>query len=248
MTRSSDFLARVPAFRLLDAAELREFAENVEIDFSPAGTALLAEGDPPSEFLKIVVSGGVKVSLPAGDAGEVEVDYRSEGAAIGYLSLFSGEPSRANVAAVEDTLCYLIPRAQFLALLERRPDIREFFTRTFITTYLDKVFNDLRDGRRARGGREQRMFTTPVGDLIQRLAVTAPTHLCIRDAARLMSANRISSLVIATADGEPVGIITDRDLRDKVAAGAFDGAQPVETIMSPLWPAPTRTTSASRRW
>ena len=228
------FLARVPAFRLLDQAEVRELASNVEVDFSPAGTAILAEGDPPSEFLKIVVSGGVKVSLTAGDGDEVEVDYRSEGAAIGYLSLFSGERSRVNVAAVEDTLCYLIPREHFLALLERRPDVREFFTRTFITTYMDKLFSDLRDGSLARGGRTQLMFSTPVGDLIKRAAVTAPPHISIRDAARVMSRHRVSSLVISSADREPVGIITDRDLRDQVAAAAFDDAQPVETIMSPL--------------
>lgn len=228
------FLARVPAFRLLDAVDLREMAAHVEIDFSPAGTPLLAEGDPPSEFLKIVVSGGVKVSLSAGDAGDVEVDYRSEGAAIGYLSLFSGERSRTNVAAVEDTLCYLIPREHFLALLERRPDVREFFTRTFITTYMDKLFSDLRDVNRARGGREQRLFSTPVGELVKRAAVTAAPQLPIRDAARVMSRNRVSSLVISAADRAAVGIITDRDLRDKVAAPAFDGAAPVETIMSPL--------------
>jgi CBS domain-containing protein len=230
----ADFLARVPAFRLLDAAEVRELASNVELDFSPAGTAILAEGDPPSEFLKIVVSGGVKVTLPAGDAGDVEVDYRSEGAAVGYLSLFSGERSRVNVAAVEDTLCYLIPREHFLALLERRPDVREFFTRTFITTYMDKLFSDLRYGSLARGGREQLLFSCPVGDLIQRAAVTAPPHVSIRAAARIMSDNRVSSLVIAPVDRAPVGIITDRDLRDKVAAAAFDAAAPVETIMSPL--------------
>lgn len=230
----AEFLARVPAFRLLDATEVRKMAANVEIDFSPAGTAILTEGDPPSEFLKIVVSGGVKVTLTAGDAGEVEVDYRSKGAAIGYISLFSGEPSRVNVAAVEDTLCYLIPREHFLALLERRPDVREFFTRTFISTYMDKAFSDLRDGSLARGGRKQLIFSTTVGDLIKRSAVTAPPHVSIRDAARVMSRHRVSSLVIAPTDCEPVGIITDRDLRNRVAAAAFDGAAPVETIMSPL--------------
>ena len=230
----AEFLAQVPAFRLLDAAEVRELASNVEIDFSPAGTSLLAEGDPPSQFLKIVKSGGVKVSLSAGDAGEVEVDYRSEGAAIGYLSFFSGEPSRANVAAVEDTLCYLIPREHFFSLLERRPDVREFFTRAFITTYMDKLFSDLRDGNRARGGREQLMFSTPIGNLIKRAAITAPPQITIRDAARVMSTHRVSSLVISSPDRAPLGIITDRDLRDRVAAAGFDGAGPVETIMSPL--------------
>ena len=139
-----------------------------------------------------------------------------------------------NVAAVEDTLCYLIPREHFLALLERRPDVREFFTRTFIATYMDKLFSDRRDGSLARGGRAQPMFSTPVGELIKRAAITAPSHVSIRDAARVMSRHRVSSLVISSADHAPVGIVTDRDLRDKVAAGVFDGAAPVATIMSPL--------------
>ncbi len=230
----AEFLARVPAFRLLDAEELQALASIVQVDFSPAGAALLTEGGPPSEFLQIVVSGGVKVALAGSEGGDVEIDYRSEGAAIGYLSLFSGDRSRVSVSAVEDTLCYLIPREQILALLERRPDVREFFTRTFITTYMDKIFSDLRTGRLAKGGREQLLFSAPVGDLIKRAAVTAPPRIPIRDAARLMSRHHISSLVIAPADGEPVGIITDRDLRDKVAAVARDCSEPVETIMSPL--------------
>ena len=230
----ADFLARVPAFRLLEASEVHELAAHVEVDYAPAGATILAEGDPPSEFLKIVVSGGVKVTIPAGDAGEFEVDYRSEGAAIGYLSLFSGDLARANVTAVEETLFYLIPRERFLALLERNPVVREFFTRTFMATYMDKIFSDLRDGKRTRGSREQRLFSTPLGELITRVAVTAEPGISIRDAARLMSNQRISSLVIAPEGGVPVGIVTDRDLRDKVVAVASDSAAPVGAIMSPL--------------
>ena len=47
-----------------------------------------------------------------------------------------------------------------------------------------------------------------------------------------MSRNRVSSLVLTDAAGAPVGIVTDRDLRDKVAAVARDGAEPVGSIMS----------------
>ncbi len=226
----ADFFARVPAFRLLGAGELRELAEHVQVDFSPAGTVLSSEGGPPSEFLKIVVSGGVKVSLPAGNA--VGVDYRAEGAAIGYLSLFSGEPSRVNVTAVEDTVCYLIPRERFLALLERRPDLREFFTRAFLETYLEKAFSDLRAGSLANGTGEQLLFSTPVGRLVARAPVSAPVAVPIREAARVMSANRVSALVLTGDAGEPVGIVTDRDLRDKVAAAALDTGRPAKEIMS----------------
>lgn len=226
------FLARVPAFCLLEADDLRELASCVEIDFSSAGTALLMEGGPPSEFLQVVVSGGVKVALPAHDGGEVEVDYRTEGAAFGYLSLLSGESPRMNVTAVEDTLCYLIPRKPFLELLERRPVIHEFFTRAFITPYLDKAFSDVHATSLGLHGSEQLLFTTPIGQLQTREPVTASTGISIRDAAGIMSRNRVSSLVFIDAAGALVGIVTDRDLRDMVAAGVRDSAEPVGTIMT----------------
>jgi CBS domain-containing protein len=228
------FLARVPAFRLLDAASLQDLAASVEIDFLPAGTAVLTEGGPPSEFLQIVVSGGVKVALASAEGGDVEIDYRSEGAAIGFLSLYSGDHSRMNVTAAEDTLCYLIPRTTFLELLERRPDVREFFTSTFITSYLDRAFSDLRIGALTSGDGEQLLFRTPVAQLLTRQPVTAPPGICILDAARVMSRHRVSSLVITGGAGNPLGIVTDRDLRDKVAAVARDSAEPVEAIMSPI--------------
>ena len=202
------------------------------MDFALAGSALLTEGGPPSEFLQIVASGGVKVSLPADNGGEVVVDYRSEGAAFGYLSLLSGERSRMNATAVVDTVCYLIPRAPFLALLERRPQIHEFFTRAFIAPYLDKAFGDVRSTSLVLGGGEQMLFKTPVGQLPTREPVAASAGISIRDAAGLMSRNRVSSLVLVDAAGAPVGIVTDRDLRDKVAAVARDGAEPVGDIMS----------------
>lgn len=229
------FLARVPAFRLLEADEVRELAACIEIDFFPAGTALLVEGGAPSEFLQIVASGGIKVSLPASDGGEVVVDYRSEGAAIGYLSLLSGERSRMNVTAIEDSACYLIPRAPFMALIERQPAIHEFFTRAFITTYLDKAFSDVRATSLALGESERLLFTTSVGELSTREPVAAAAGISIKNAAGIMSRNRVSSLVLTDAAGAPVGIITDRDLRDKVTAVARDTAEPVGDIMSRIF-------------
>ena len=79
-----------------------------------------------------------------------------------------------NVTAVEDTLCYLIPREPFLALLERRPEIHDFFTQAFITTYLDKAFSDGRATSLGLGDSERLLFTTTVGELPTREPVTAP--------------------------------------------------------------------------
>lgn len=226
------FLRGIPPFQLLSEATLESLAETISLDFYPKGFPILTLGGPASDSLQIVVTGGTKVSMRSGDDEEIVVDYRSEGDAIGFLSLYSGDRSRTDVTAVDDTTCYLIPREPFLALLEANPDVREYFHRTFLSKYMDKAFTDMRSRSQLRGGSEKRLFTTPVGELATHTVVTAPPDVTIRSAAGIMSANRISSLVLVDDDAVPVGIITDRDLRDKVAARGRDTAEPVTNIMS----------------
>ena len=47
-----------------------------------------------------------------------------------------------------------------------------------------------------------------------------------------MADNKISSIVILDDSGMDAGIITDRDLREKVVAGGMDINRPVSVIMS----------------
>jgi len=226
------FLADTPPFSALDPPTLHALASGVLLDFYPKGFRILAAGGPPSDSLRLIVSGGVKVSLDPGGDGEVLVDYRSAGDAVGYLSLLSGDISRAEVTAAEDTVCYLLPREPFLRLLAERPAVREYFHRIFLAKYLDRAFDDMRNRTLLLGGGERLLFTTPLGDVLSRAPVTAPLAITIREAAGLMSRQRVSSLVLLDDGGGPAGILTDSDLRAKVAARALDTGQPAAAVMT----------------
>jgi len=72
----------------------------------------------------------------------------------------------------------------------------------------------------------------PVGAHCRRTVITCGPDTGLVDAARLMSEKAISSLVICE-DGNPVGIITDRDLRTKVVSQGLDlQYQTVAAVMS----------------
>lgn len=75
----------------------------------------------------------------------------------------------------------------------------------------------------------------PVGSYCRRNVATCRPQERLIDAAMLMSSQAISSLVVCD-EGKPVGIITDRDLRNKVVAKGVDPNQlTVAAIMtSPL--------------
>jgi CBS domain-containing protein len=62
--------------------------------------------------------------------------------------------------------------------------------------------------------------------------VTTSDTTSIREAAQLMSEKRVSSAVIIDSRHLPVGIVTDRDLRDKVVAKGRDINETVKDIMS----------------
>ena len=227
-----EFLARVPAFQSLDDQDLASLASNIEVEYYPRGVVISAQDGPPSEFLQIIASGAVRVSVASADGAETDFDFRSEGDLIGFLSLSGADRMRANVTAAEETVCYLVPREFFKALLDSRPALREFFSRTFLSRYMDRAFSDLRNRSQGADDGERLLLTTPVGSLATREVIAGRSDLTIREAAQIMSRNRVSALVINDAGGIPVGIVTDRDLREMVAAAARDFGEPVALIMS----------------
>lgn len=228
-----EFLRRVPPFQFLDEKTLNEFASGVSFEFYPKGTMILRQDGPASEHLRIIKRGGVKVFLKTGDDEEVIIDYRGEGETFGILSLVGGDKSRANVVATEDTICYLVKKDVILRLLDTNADFTEYFLKSFFNKFIDKVYGEMRNKSLLYTGGDKILFTTTIGDLITKPPVTASQNITIKEAAEIMSNNRISSIVLVDPDGNvPVGIVTDRDLRDKVVAKARDFNEPISKIMS----------------
>ena len=73
------------------------------------------------------------------------------------------------------------------------------------------------------------LITTPVQALIRRPPVTLPPHTTIQAAAQVMCEHRVSSVVIVQ-DGVLFGLITDRDLRNRVIAAGLDTSRPIMEI------------------
>ena len=73
------------------------------------------------------------------------------------------------------------------------------------------------------------LVATPVRALLQRDPVVLPPGATIREAAQLMCAQRVSS-VLVVEQGRLVGIVTDRDLRDRVLAAGVPADRPIAEI------------------
>ncbi len=73
------------------------------------------------------------------------------------------------------------------------------------------------------------LMTTPVRALIKRAPITLPPQTSIREAAQVMSEKRVSSVLIVEQD-HLFGLITDRDLRNRVIAAGMDTGRSIMDI------------------
>ena len=212
------FLKKVPPFQFLDDENLQTVARNLSMEFYPKDTVILKQDEPPSDALRIIKKGGVKVSMVSEHGDEVVIDYRGEGDTFGFLSLVGKDRVRSNITAVDDTLCYLLGKEMLLKLLDSQLSFTEYFLKSHITKYIDRTYQEMQDKSMFYGGSDRLLFTTRVGDMAIKGVISTQEDTAIREAAQIMSENRISSIVIMNRNNLPTGIVTDRDLREKVVA------------------------------
>jgi CBS domain-containing protein len=227
-----DFLKNVIPFNLLSGETLKKMAADIAMDYYPRGEEILRQDGPPSDFLGIIKKGGVKVFQTLDNDEEVVRDLRGEGEHFGILSILSGDRSRNNVVAIEDTICYKVPRKTVLALLQENHEVNQYFLKSFFVNLLDKTYEETRKAYTGGTTGEQLLFSTAVRDIVRAEPRTVAPDTTIQQAAADMAAQRIGSLVVVDSAGHPLGMVTDRDFREKVVAVARDVAAPVREIMS----------------
>ena len=230
-----EFLGNIMPFNELDDETLHNVARHVKVDFFPKGTQLLVAGETEVTSLYLIQQGGVKSSI-VDDEGEVTLkDYRGEGSYIGALPIIRGTKPNLDIETVEDTFCFLLPREIFLDLINNQPGFAQYYLKSFSEKIVTTAYTELRSHKMVRRGDEDLyLFSMQVGDIVKQDPRKVPADTTIQDAAKTMAKYRIGSLLIHDPDDpdEIVGIITDRDLRNKVLAHGLSYTEPVTIIMS----------------
>jgi CRP/FNR family transcriptional regulator, nitrogen oxide reductase regulator len=111
-----------PVFSRLDPEDRRKVAEAATIRRYARG-AVIFEQDAPSDAFYTIASGRAKVYrlLPTGK--DMILEVFGPGDPLGALAAYDGRPFPASAAAVEETLCVVIPRPVFFRLLEEHPSL-----------------------------------------------------------------------------------------------------------------------------
>jgi len=219
-------LARFRPFRELPPDVLDNLVGHIDVSYFRAGSDILRLGQP-NDFLYFIRSGAVEVTRSSGKL----YNRFGEGNCFGQFALLRNRNVRYPVKAIEDTLIYLIPAAQFQQLFAAFDSFADFMEEDHGSRLRGAV-------SKIRADSGHPLLAAPVSKLMRRKIVTAPPSVSVQEAAAIMTSKRVSSLLIlkdSTApEGRPgvAGLITDRDLRARALAEGLAPSTPVSRIMS----------------
>jgi CBS domain-containing protein len=215
-----NFLAQQHPFYALSEDRLNQLPETLQIRYLRRGNAF-PPTDVDQDYLYIVRKGAIELRDKKGKlhAKLAEGDYYTS-----PCQLVDFDQTTDNIA-VEDTLLYLLPCSELKVLQMESEEFGLHFKNSIRERLRRAASGDDRES-----GDSMAHMSVKVSDLVKKPPVTIDANSSIREAARLMTEQNVSSVMLMDSD-RLAGIITDRDLRKRCvaddAAGWLINLQPL---------------------
>ncbi|MDV7339232.1 DUF294 nucleotidyltransferase-like domain-containing protein [Terasakiella sp. A23] len=217
-----DFLKVHHPFDLLPEEALEALPTSIEVRYARRGTVMFEPGEE-NNFLWVVRTGAIETIDPDGNL----LARLSEGECFGVRAILRGMAVN-RCEAIEDSLLYLLPVEEFNRLRDNHPQFAFFFAPMGADRLRSAREHSKSDGNNDDMG----LVTTKVRDLLRRKKpVTIGPDASIQQAAGKMSDEGVSCLLVDQGD-DLVGIVTDKDLRNRVVAQGLDISKPLRDIMT----------------
>ncbi|WP_035235367.1 DUF294 nucleotidyltransferase-like domain-containing protein [Desulfobacter vibrioformis] len=223
------FLANNHPFGLLSEKTLSDLPEKLQIRYFRKGSEIPDTGTLFDHFYLIRTG---KVELNTAN-GELQARL-GENDMFGYRSSHVGSRDKLKAFAMEDTLVYQLCAADLCWICDQNAQLNSFF--------------DTSDEVQSRWQRQAislfsqsdqaqlNLMLTPVRELLRRTPVKVPVTATIQEIAQVMNQKRVSSILIyhepERREQKLIGIVTDRDLRNRVIAKDLDLNDRVSEIMT----------------
>ncbi len=228
--RIYDFLKQFPPFNFMSKKDLLEICDLAQVIYLHKDQVLFNRDDDYGSHFYIVQQGAIKLSRPSHDRIKV-VDICDEGDLFG-LRVTHEDMYRTTATANEETIIYALPMATFSSFAASNKAISNYLIASFASNIKDpytletsgQLLTDYNPDR------AQNLFGISQARFSEKVIQITP-KASIQKAAALMKKHEIGCLVIAEEE-IPIGILTNRDLRNTIASGNLKQETLVKDIMS----------------
>lgn len=232
--RIFDSMRQYPPFSLMKDLDLMQIAERIRIRFVAKDQWVFQAQDTVQKQIYFVQEGAIHLLQQQQEPAQL-VEACDQGEIFGLGSLVDSTHYQLGARAQEDSLIYIIPQQILQPIIEKQPKVSWYFAQSFAAGKYatPNSFGPPTLFWQAQQRQEQAFELLEIQSIDHsRKPVSCPPGTPINTAAQIMRDQSVGSIIITNEDEQAVGIITDRDLRNKVVSGDHALSDSVDLIMS----------------
>lgn len=230
--RIYDFLKNFPPFDVLEKEQLFKIASNVKVTYIEKDNFVFKQEENPHAYFYVVKDGAIGLYRDM-DNEQILVDICDEGDIFGLRPLIQNDLYLMSAKANEESVLYAVSVEILKEIIQTNEKVKKFLIASFSsnikTPYAKGTNGQLFANIEMHTSNTS--FTEIQSAEFSKNPVTTLKTSTIKEAAQIMSDKRVGSILIVE-NKNPIGIITDKDLRSKIATGLVSIDESVTAIMS----------------
>jgi CBS domain-containing protein len=233
--RVADFLREYPPFDVISLEDLLAFSASGKVVFHEDDIYLFRKGQSRQSTLWVVQQGRIEM-LDEMPTGEHLRDVLGQGDILG-LSHHSGDAAyQLTARTATEAILYSFDLNAFKTLVGKYPAAEHFLTAHLSAAARQtKALQAPVTRERLLTEKEKTIWLNAMGlpaEWSARRLLTCEAALPLRDAAKKMVKAQSEMLAVVAANGNPLGLITTKEIRAQLATGVIMPDGPVEGLMN----------------
>jgi len=233
--RVADFLKNYPPFSFLQQKDLEIISEQISIIYKEKDSVVFAENEDTHDSFYVVHKGAV--ALRNRLQNDI-LDMCDEGDIFGLRPLIANENYQMEARTYEETILYAIPLTVFRPYALENKAIGNFLIESFASNTLNPYS---KSHRGKLYGDESLDTDVKILDLhpvkYSKKLVCCSATTSAKEIAQIMSKKNVGAILVVEEEMLPIGIITDKDLRNKIVTGEY----PITATAAEIMTAPVIT-------
>ncbi|MEC4005090.1 DUF294 nucleotidyltransferase-like domain-containing protein [Flavobacterium sp. SUN052] len=230
--RVADFLKEYEPFNHLSFDDLIKIANTIRVINLEKHKSLFQINDILHDSFYVVASGVIHLTVIS-DAEETLLNKCYAGDIFGLRPFFAKNNYQMTAKAREESVVYAIPIATFKPFVAQNSNVLDFLLESFAANTKGNLESQnhglISDNVGYTDNQSDMLYFQSLSYNKTPLKISSGTM--IKDAAQLVTDNMLDSVLI-TEDSYPVGIVTDKDFRSKVATGRVAFSNSIDKIMA----------------